>query len=143
MAAFNFFNDFFERLGKKEIDLNGDTLKVYLTNATPSATDDSVIGDLAEISAANGYSAGGADIQNTYTETAGTGTLAAVDVVWTPDGGSFGPFRYAVIYDDTHASDVLIGWMDFGSNITATATPVLTPITVNFGASLLTIAVAT
>ena len=26
MTTFNFFNDFFERLGKKEIDLNGDTL---------------------------------------------------------------------------------------------------------------------
>jgi hypothetical protein len=142
MATFNFFNDFFERLGLKEINLNTDTLKVYLTNATPSATDDSVIGDLAEITPANGYSAGGADIQNAYAEAAGVGTLTAVDVVWTPDGGPFGPFRYAVIYDDTHASDVLIGWVDFGSNITATASPVLTPITINFGASLLTIALA-
>lgn len=142
MVTLNLFNDFFERLGKKEIDLNGDTLKVYLTNATPSALDDTIKTDLAEITAENGYPSGGSDIQNAYTETAGTGTMTAVDVVFTPDAGTFGPFRYAVIYDDTHASDALIGWVDFGSNITATYTPVLTSITVNFGASVLTIAVA-
>lgn len=142
MATFNFFNNFFERLGKGEIDLNTDTIKVYLTDATPSATDDDVKTDLVEISAANGYPSGGSDTQNTYTETAGTGTLVGVDVTFTPDGGSFGPFRYAVFYDDTHASDALIGWVDFGSEITATYTPVLTPITINFGASWFTIAAA-
>lgn len=141
MATFNFFNNFFERLGKGEIDLNTDTIKVYLTDATPSADDD-VKTDLVEISAVNGYPSGGSDTQNTYTETAGTGTLVGVDVTFTPDGGSFGPFRYAVFYDDTHASDALIGWVDFGSEITATYTPVLTPITINFGASWFTIAVA-
>lgn len=142
MATFNFFNNFFERLGKGEIDLNTDTIKVYLTDATPSATDDDVKTDLVEISAANGYPSGGSDTQNTYTETAGTGTLVGVDVTFTPDGGSFGPFRYAVFYDDTHASDALIGWVDFGSEITATYTPVLTPITIKFGASWFTIAAA-
>lgn len=142
MVTFNLFNDFYERLGKKELDLNGDTLKVYLTNATPSATDDSVKTDLAEISAEHGYAAGGEDIQNAFAEAAGVGTLTAVDVTWTPSGGTFGPFRYAVIYDDTHGSDALIGWVDFGSEITATETPVLTPIKVDFGASLLTIALA-
>lgn len=141
MATFNFFNNFFERLGKGEIDLDTDTIKVYLTDATPSADDD-VKTDLVEISAVNGYPSGGSDTQNTYTETAGTGTLVGVDVTFTPDGGSFGPFRYAVFYDDTHASDALIGWVDFGSEITATYTPVLTPITINFGASWFTIAVA-
>lgn len=142
MATFNFFNNFFERLGKGEIDLNTDTIKVYLTDATPSATDDDVKTDLVEISAVNGYPSGGSDTQNTYTETADIGTLVGVDVTFTPDGGSFGPFRYAVFYDDTHASDALIGWVDFGSEITATYTPVLTPITINFGASWFTIAVA-
>lgn len=142
MATFNFFNNFFERLGKGEIDLNTDTIKVYLTDATPSATDDDVKTDLVEISAVNGYPSGGSDTQNTYTETAGTGTLVGVDVTFTPDGGSFGPFRYAVFYDDTHASDALIGWVDFGSEITATYTPVLTPITIHFGASWFTIAAA-
>jgi hypothetical protein len=142
VVTFNFFNDFFERLGKKELDLNGDTLKVYLTNAEPSALNDSVKTDLAEITAEHGYPSGGTDIQNAFTEAAGTGTLTAVDVVFTPDGGTFGPFQYAVIYDDSHASKALIGWADFGSEITATYTPVLTPITINFGDSLLTIALA-
>lgn len=141
MATFNFVNDFFERLGKKEIDLDGDTIKVYLTNATPSAAS-TVKADLAEITQEHGYD-GPADISNAYTESGGVGTLTATDKTWTPSGGSFGPFRYAIFYVEEHASDALIGWVDFGSEITATETPVLTPIKVGFGASLLTIALAT
>jgi hypothetical protein len=117
------------------INLNTDVLKVYLTNATPSASADDVKTDLAGITEENGYAA--ADIQNLYAEASGTGTMTATDVVWTAAGGSFGPFRYVVMYDDTHASDVLIAWWDYGSAIT-----VLTgeTMTVDFGASVLTIA---
>jgi hypothetical protein len=138
VVTFTKCNNFISHLALGQINLNTDTFKVYLTNATPSQEDDDVKTDLAEITAENGYPSGGTDIQNTCTETTGTATMAAVDVVFTPDAGTFGPFRYAVIYDDTHASDVLMGYVDFGSNITATVTPVLTPITINFGASLAT-----
>ncbi len=143
MAAFNFFNNFFERFAKGEIDFDGDTIKVYLSNATPSATDDDIKTDLAEITPANGYPTGGSDAAVVVSETDGTVTVTFTDVVFTPDGnGSFGPFRYAVFYDDTHASDALIGWVDFGSNITATSTPVLTPISVKMGTNWFTLAKA-
>jgi hypothetical protein len=112
-------------------------LKVYLTNAAPSASLDDVKTDLAEITAEHGYPAGGSDVQNLYSEATGTGTLTATDVIWTASGGSFGPFRYVVLYDDTHANDILIAWWDYGSAIT-----VLTgeTFTVDFGASVATIA---
>ena len=116
MASFNKFEGFVGYLGLGALNLNTDTLKVYLTNNTPSASDDDVITDLEGITGEHGYTA--ADTTNTYSEASGTGTLSATDVVWTATGGSFGPFRYVVLYDDTHASNVLIGWWDYGSSIT-------------------------
>jgi len=120
MATFNKFQCFVGDLGAKVHDLqaSGDTLKVYLTNNTPDAAADSVKADLAGITEENGYAA--ADIMNDWSESGGTGTLTAVDVTWTASGGSFGSFRYVVIYNDTPTSpeDPLVGWSDYGASIT-------------------------
>ena len=109
MAAMSFFEQFFGDLGTGVHDLNGDTLKVYLSNAAPSASADSDKTDLAEISGGNGYTSGGADITNAYSQSSGTGSLTATDVSWTATGGTVGAFRYAVLYNDTAANDDLIG----------------------------------
>lgn len=122
MAVYNKFQDFVEQLGKgiHQLHAAGHTLKAYLSNTTPDAALDAVKADLAEITAGNGYTAGGADSQNDYTETTGTATLTAIDITWTATGGSIGPFRYAVLYNDTPAAplDPLISWWDYGSSIT-------------------------
>lgn len=141
MSSFVKFQDFVEQLGKgvHQLDAAGHTLKVYLTNATPSASGDAIKTDLAEISAGNGYTTGGEDAQNDYTETGGTGTLTTVDITWTAASGTIGPFRYAVLYNDTPAApvDPLIGYWDYGSSITLQDGE---SFTVDFGASTLTIA---
>lgn len=134
MASFNKIQGWVGYLGLAAINLNTDVLKVYLSNATPSASADDVKTDLAEITNQNGYTAP-VDIQNTYSESAGVGTLAAVDVVVTATG-AVGPFQYVPIYDDTHASDVLMGWYDYGSALTLANGETLT---VDFGASLATL----
>lgn len=137
MAAFNKFNDFAEQIGLKKIDLNADTLKVYLTNATPVASN-TIFGTPADIAAGNGYTAGGADAQNVWSESpAGTGQLVCTDVVWTASGGTIGPFRYAVLYDDTSVAKHLIGWWDYGSAITL---QIGETFTVDFAATTLTLA---
>jgi len=135
MATYNKFQDFVEQLGLGTHNLNTDTLKVMLTNSAPVATN-TVKTDITEISAGNGYTAGGDDITNTYTESGGTATLAATDVTFTASGGTIGPFQYAVIYNDTAASDNLVCWFDYGSSITLNDTETFT---VDFGASLATI----
>lgn len=139
MAAFNKFQDFVEQLGKgvHQLHAAGHTLKVYLSNATPDAAADAVKADLAEISAGNGYTAGGEDTQNDYTESGGTGTLVGTDIVWTASLGTIGPFRYAVLYNDTAASDPLVAWWDYGSEITLQDGETFT---VDFGSSIATIA---
>jgi hypothetical protein len=138
MASFNKFEDFVEQLckGTHQLHAAGHTLKVYLTNASPSASADALKTDLAEITAENGYPSGGTDAQNDLTETGGTATLTCTDIVFTASGGSFGPFRYAVLYNDTAANDPLIGWWDYGSNITVNSGETFT---VDFGASVITV----
>lgn len=140
MASYNKFQDFAEQLGKgvHQLHAAGHTFNVYLSNATPSASADAAKADLAEITNENGYTAP-VDIQNDYTETSGTGTMTAVDVVITASGGTVGPFRYAAIYNDTATSpaDALVCWHDYGSSITLQDGE---SFTVDFGASLLTIA---
>ena len=139
MASFNKFQNFVEDLGKgvHQLHAAGHTLKVYATNTAPNAATHTVKADLAEITAQNGYPSGGSDVQNDYTESAGTGTVTGVDVVWTASGGSFGPLRYIVLYNDTPAADPLIGWWDYGSAVTVNDGETFTT---DFGASLFTLA---
>jgi hypothetical protein len=122
MAAFNKFNQFVEDLAKKVHNLNADTLKVMLTNTAPLATN-AVKADITEITAANGYPAGGT--QATFSsgaQSSGTYKLVLNDVIFTAAGGSFGPFRYAVLYNDTPTSPLkpLIGYWDYTTNVTIT-----------------------
>ena len=120
MAAFNKFDAFVEALAEKVHDLGTDTLKVYLTNDTPSASADAVKADLAEITPGNGYTAGGnTAAQTSSSQTGGLYKLVLGDpATWTASGGNIGPFRYAVLYNDTTASENLIGYWDYGTSIT-------------------------
>ena len=137
MAAYNKFQDFVEALcrGEHQLHAAGHALYCYLTNNAPDAALDADKADLAGITEEHGYAA--ADAQNDLSEAGGTATLTCQDIVWTAVGGSFGPFRYVVLYNETHANDALIAWWDYGSSIT-----VLTgeSFTVDFGASVFTLA---
>lgn len=120
MASFNKFNAFVENLAEKVHNLGSDTLKLMLTNTAPSAAN-SVKADLTEIASGNGYSAGGAAVTVTSSaQSGGTYKLVCSDVTITATGGSIGPFRYAVLYNDTPTSpaDPLIGYWDYGSAVT-------------------------
>lgn len=139
MATFNKFQGFVGYLGTGVIDLDGDTINAYLSNATPDAAADDVKADLAEITNENGYTAP-EDSTNTYSETSGTGTLATTDITITASGGTIGPFRYVVHYDDTVSSpvvDPLMCWHDYGAALTLQDGD---SFTINYGASLATLA---
>lgn len=134
MASFNKFNAFVEHLAEKVHNLGSDTLKVALTNTAPSSANSS-FSDITEISSGNGYTAGGtAATISSSSQTSGTYKLVLADVVFTASGGSIGPFRYAVLYNDTPTSpaDPLIGYWDYGSSVTLADTE---SFTVDFDAS--------
>jgi len=122
MSAFQKFQQFVEDVGKKVHNLDTDTLRILLTNVAPVATN-AVKADLTEIGAGNGYSAGGAQVQNQdYEQVSGTAKLVGDDLVITASGGTIGPFRYAVLYNDTPTSPAkpLIAFWDYGTSITIT-----------------------
>lgn len=129
MATFTKFNQFVEDKHNKVHDLSADTLKFMLTNTAPVATN-SVKANITEISAGNGYTVGGTAVAITSsTQTTGTYSLVpTADVVFTASGGSIGPFRYVVLYNDTPASplDPLISFYDRGSSLTLLDTETFT-----------------
>ncbi len=136
MASFFKFNQFVEDLGRGVHNLETGALKIYLSDAAPSATLDAVKADIAEITNQNGYTAP-VDISGTYSQSGGTATLAGTDVVVTASG-AVGPFRYAVLYNDTPTSpaDPLIGAWDYTAEVTMASGETFT---VDFGASIFTL----
>lgn len=120
MATYTKFQQFVEDLAEKVHNLGSDSLKVMLCNTAPVNTN-SIKANLTEISAGNGYTAGGtAATISSSAQTTGTYKLVLADVVFTASGGTIGPFRYAVLYNDTPTSpaDPLIAFWDYGSAIT-------------------------
>lgn len=123
MAVGTLFEIFPEDLAKKVHDLMGtagvdaDTLKLYLTNATPDAAADAVKADLAEIATGNGY-AGAVSCQNAGVRAAAVVTVTATNITITASGGAIATFRYAAVFNDTAAGDPLIGFWDYGSPLT-------------------------
>ncbi len=123
MATLQKFQPFVEKLAEKVFNLGSDQLKVALTNSAPLATN-SVLTDITEITYTNCSSR---NITTTSSsQTSGTYKLVLADLTLTASGGTVGPFRYIVLYDDTAASDDLIGYLDYGSSITLNDTEFIT-----------------
>ena len=119
MATYNKFQQFVKDLIDGVHDFDAHTFKVMLTNTAPVATN-TIKSNLTEISAGSGYTAGGTATTITTSVAMGVAKVTGTDVTFTASGGSIGPFRYAVLYNDTPTSpaDPLIAWWDYGSSIT-------------------------
>lgn len=123
MATPTFFHSFKEALSEKVHNLGSDQLKIALTNSAPS-TSNTVLSNITEISYTNLSTRNVTTISSA--QTSGTYKLDLTDLVLTSTGGSTGPFRYIVLYNDTAASDELIYFLDYGSSITLAAGESLT-----------------
>lgn len=126
MATFNKFNSFVDDIAKGVHNLSTGALKVALTNTAPVATN-TVLANITQIANGNGYLTGGTATTPTLSNASGTEKLVCTDVVFTATG-AMGPFRYAVLYNDTPTSpvDPLIGWWDYGSAVTLAAAETFT-----------------
>lgn len=136
-AAFNKFQSFVEAVAEKVHNLGSDTLKVALTNSVPLNTN-TILANITQVANGGGYSTGGNTAALTSSiQTAGVYKLILVDTLFTATTG-FGPFQYAVLYNDTATNDELIGWYDYGASFSLGA---LETFTVDFdgAAGVLTI----
>ena len=120
VAPFTKFYSFTEAVCEKAHNLGADSLKVMLVNSPAPAQTNTKKSDLTEITAGNGYTAGGTAASITSSaQSSGTYKLVLGDVTFTATG-AVGPFRYAVLYNDTDAVTPkgLIGFWDNGANVT-------------------------
>ena len=116
MASFNKFNSFVEAVAEKVHNLGSDQLKIALTAAAnaPVATN-SQLSNLTEISYTNLSSRN--VTTSSSAQSSGTYKLTLADLVLTASG-SVATFRYVVLYNDTATNKELIGWFDYGSDVT-------------------------
>ena len=119
MATWTKFNSFPEALAEKVHNLGSDTLKMVLTNTAPSASTNTQLSNITQISAGNGYTTGGNTASITSSaQTAGVYKLVLGTVTFTASGGTIGPFRWIVLYNDTATNDELIAYLDYGTAYT-------------------------
>ena len=79
MATYNKFQDYTEQLNKAVHNWSTHTFKEGLTNTAPIATN-TIYSNLTEISAGNGYSAGGMTLDSvTLSESGGTSMVVIAD----------------------------------------------------------------
>ena len=116
MASFNKFQSFVEAVAEKVHNLGSDQLVVALTAAANAPVNTNTqLSNLTQISYTNLSSR---NITTTSSaQTSGTYKLVLTDLVLTASG-TVAAFRYVVLYNDTATNDELIGWYDYGSDLT-------------------------
>lgn len=118
MPAFQKFNDFPEQVLKGVHNFSAHVFKVALSNTAPAAAN-TVLADIVQVAATGGYVAGGYALDSVVlSETAGIAKVIVADEVITAAGGSVGPFRYAVLYNDTAPGKPLVSFYDRGDSVT-------------------------
>ena len=125
MASFTKFNSFVEAVAEKTHNLGSDAITVALCAAANAPTAaNTKLSDLTQASYT--YCSSRACTISSSAQNSGTYRLILADLVLTATGGSVGPFRYVVLYNDTATNDELIGYYDYGSDITLAAGETLT-----------------
>ena len=126
MATFTFIDAFkdFHGACAPDMDFENDNFLMYLSNNLPVVATDSGKADIIPITEENGYTE--TTLASTWAETSGGSGIFRLannaDVDWTASGGSFGPFQYVVVCNDTTTTplDLLVGFWDIGSATTIT-----------------------
>lgn len=123
MATYTKYNSFLKNQlnGTAVVDFEADTIKLALVSSsyTPNAATHDFFNDITNEVTGTNYTAGGATLgSKTLTESGGTATFDAADVVWAQSGTGFTGARYAILYKDTGVASTspLIGYYGFVSD---------------------------
>jgi hypothetical protein len=117
-SSFYKFQQFPEDVHHGVHDFSVDTLKVALCAAAnaPDAAADSVLTDLTTVALT--YLSSDTLVIASEGQTAGVYKITITDKTLQASGGSVGPFRYVVVYNDSSTNKSLIAYHDYGSDIT-------------------------
>lgn len=120
MASYQKFQQYVEDLHHKVHNWSSDAITIALVAAAnaPDLAADAVLADLTQISYTNCSTR---VLTKTSTgQTSGTFNAIFQDLTLSASGGSVGPFRYVVVYNDTPTSpvDPLVAMWDYGSDYT-------------------------
>ena len=117
-------NEFKKEMMDANIDFGSHTFKIALMQSgfvynrvTHGAYADC---SASELSTGSGYTAGGftlTGVSLTQDDTNNQGKVTWNNAAWTASGGSI-VASGAIIYDDSHASDVIVGYIDFNGDQT-------------------------
>ena len=118
MATFVLFDAFIEDVAEGVHNLASGALVFALCSAAnaPDAAADGQLSDITQISYTNLSTR--AITTTSSSQTAGLYKLVLTDLVLSASGGSVAAFRYLVVYNDTATNDELIGYLDYGSDLT-------------------------
>ena len=114
------FQEFAANLGAENFIFASDDINVALfTTSRAFAADDAspAYSSTNEVSG-TGYDAAGATLASqTYNEASGVATFDGANITWSQNASGFTGATSALIYDDTNATDMAIGWVDLGSAV--------------------------
>jgi len=117
-STYSKIQSFVELVAEKAHNLGSDTITIALCAAAsaPVATN-TVLANLTTISPYTNLSTRVLTTASS-SQTSGLYKLDFNDLVLTASGGAVSAFRYIVFYNDTASNDELIGWHDYGSDLT-------------------------
>jgi hypothetical protein len=135
MASFNFHNAWKDNVVEVAQCATDTFIVALTTNANAPVATNSVLADLTTISYTNLSSRTLTTASSS--QTTGTYSLVLNDLVLTASG-AVATFRHVEIYDDTPTSpaDPLVGWYDYGSDVTLANTETFT---IDFSGALFTL----
>lgn len=114
-ATANWYHNAILKIFNKEISWMNDTIKVMLVTDgyTPDKIAHQYKSQVTGEATGTGYTAGGATLTNktaNIDNVTGVFTLDAADSVWV--NTTLSNVKYAVIYDDSHSNDALLGYIE-------------------------------
>ena len=119
-------NEFKYEKGKGNVDFSSDTFKCILM--APGFTFDKDVhgtySDVSgeEISSTGGYTVGGQTLSTdsawAQDNTNDKGSISWSDESFAASGADMDTFCAAIMYDDSHGSDVIVGCIDLGADVT-------------------------
>lgn len=129
---FTLFEEFAAQLGAENHVLTngGDTIKLGIVDGTltPTAADATPTwGDYSanEVGTGGGYTANGLTLANqSYTEAAGVATFDADNISIVQNAAGFTDGYWGILYNDSNASDMAIGFVDLGGPVSEVAGPI-------------------